>query len=65
MYHEWESRGNPEVKRPLGRPVNTWVGNTKMDPREVRLDLVHWIYLAQNKYQWRVLVNTLVNFRVS
>jgi hypothetical protein len=28
--------GNPEGKRPLGRPRRRWVDNIKMDIREIR-----------------------------
>jgi hypothetical protein len=37
--------------------------NIKMDFREIgwRMD---WIYLTQDKDQWRVLVNMVVNIRV-
>jgi hypothetical protein len=38
----WEKRnayniwvGKPEGKRPLGRPRRRWVGNIKMDLREI------------------------------
>jgi hypothetical protein len=27
--------GKPEGKRPLGRPTSRWVGNNKMDLREI------------------------------
>jgi hypothetical protein len=30
--------GNPEGKRPLGRPRRTWVDNIKMDLREIGWD---------------------------
>jgi hypothetical protein len=30
--------GKPEGKRPLGRPRFRWVGNVKMDLREIGLD---------------------------
>jgi hypothetical protein len=30
--------GNPEGKRPLGRPRRRWVDNIKMDLREIGLD---------------------------
>jgi hypothetical protein len=30
--------GKPEGKRPLGRPRRRWVGNIKMDLREIGLD---------------------------
>jgi hypothetical protein len=31
--------GNPEGKRPLGRPRRRWVDNIKMDLREIGLDM--------------------------
>jgi transposase len=49
--------GNPEGKRPLGRPRHRWVDNIKMDGME-------WIDLAQDGDQWRALVNTVMNLRV-
>jgi hypothetical protein len=30
--------GKPEGKRPLGRPIRWWVGNIKMDLREIGWD---------------------------
>jgi hypothetical protein len=57
--------GKPEGKRPLGRPRRWWVDNTKIDLREIGLDGMDWIDLAQDRDQWRVLVNTVINLRVS
>jgi hypothetical protein len=51
-------------KRPLGRPRRRWVGNIKMDLREIGLDGEDWIDLAQDKGQWRALLNTIMNLRV-
>jgi hypothetical protein len=56
--------GKPEGKRPLGRPRCRWVGNIKMDLEEVGLDGVDWIDMAQDRDQWRALVNTVLNLRV-
>jgi hypothetical protein len=56
--------GKPEGKRPLGRPRRRWVDTIKMDLREVGWDGTDWIDLAQNRYQWRVYVNAVMNFRV-
>jgi hypothetical protein len=56
--------GKPEGKRPLGRPRCRWVDNIKMDLREIRWDGVDWIKLAQDRDQWRALVNTVMNLRV-
>jgi hypothetical protein len=54
----------PEGKRPLGRPRRKWVNNIKMDLRETGWDGVDCINLAQDRDQWRSLVNTVINFRV-
>jgi hypothetical protein len=56
--------GKPEGKRPLGRPRYRWVGNIKIDLREIGYDGMGWINLAQDRDQWRALVNTLMNLRV-
>jgi hypothetical protein len=56
--------GKPEGKRPLGRPRRRWVVNIKMDLREVGWDGMDWIDLAQDRDQWRALVNTVMNLRV-
>jgi hypothetical protein len=56
--------GMPERKRSLGRPNRKWVDNIKMDLREIGWDGMHWIDLAQNRDQWRALVNTVINLRV-
>jgi hypothetical protein len=56
--------GNPEGKRPLGRPRRRWVDNIKMELREIEWDGRDWIDLAENRDQCRALVNTVMNFRV-
>jgi hypothetical protein len=56
--------GKPEGKRPLGRPRRRWVDKVKMDLREIGLDGMDWIDLAQDRDQWRALVNTVMNLRV-
>jgi hypothetical protein len=56
--------GMPEGKRPLGRPRRRWVDNIKMDLREIGWDVMVWIDLPQDRDQWRVLVNTVMNLRV-
>jgi hypothetical protein len=43
--------GMPEGKRPLGRSRRRWVGNIKMDLREIGWDGMDWIDLAQNRDQ--------------
>jgi hypothetical protein len=56
--------GKPEGKRPLGRPRRRWVNNIKMERREIGWDGMDWIDLAQDRDQWRALVNTVMNLRV-
>jgi hypothetical protein len=56
--------GKPEGKRPLGRPRRRWIDNIKMDLLEIRVSVVDWIGLAQDRYRWRVLVNSVMNLRV-
>jgi hypothetical protein len=38
--------------------------NIKIDLREIGWDGVDWIDLAEDRDQWRALVNTVINFRV-
>jgi hypothetical protein len=56
--------GNPEGKRPLGRPRRRWVDNIKIDLRETGWDSMFWINVDHDKDQWRALVNTVMNLRV-
>jgi hypothetical protein len=56
--------GKPGGKSPLGRPRRRWVDNIKMDLREIGCDGMDWIDLAQDKHQWRPLVDTVISLRV-
>jgi hypothetical protein len=56
--------GKPEGKRPPGRPRHRWVDNIKIDLTEVGWDGMDWINLAQDRDQWRALVNTVMNLQV-
>jgi hypothetical protein len=62
VYRLWV--GNPEEKRPLGRPRCRWMDNIKMDLSERGLNVVDRIGLAQDRYRWRALVNAVMNLRV-
>jgi hypothetical protein len=53
--------GKPEGKRPLGRPRRRWVDNIKMYFREIGWDGMDLIDLAEDRNQWRALVNTVMN----
>jgi hypothetical protein len=56
--------GRPECKRSLGRPRHIWEDNIRLDLREIGVDGENWIRLAQDRVQWRVFVNTVINLRV-
>jgi hypothetical protein len=49
--------GNPEGKRPLERPRRRWV---LMDLIEIGWSGMDWIELAQDRNQWRAVVNTII-----
>jgi hypothetical protein len=56
--------GKPEGKRSLGRPRCRWVDNIKVDLRKIGWDGMDWIELAQDRDQWRDLVNMVMNLWV-
>jgi hypothetical protein len=56
--------GKPEGKRPLGGPRHRWVDIIKIDLREIGWDGMDWINLAQDRDQWRALVNMVMTLRV-
>jgi hypothetical protein len=56
--------GRHEGRRSLGRTRRRWEDNIKMGLREIRFEDVDWINLAQHRYRWRALVNTVMNLRV-
>jgi hypothetical protein len=55
--------GKPEGRRPLGRPRRRWLDNIRMDLVEVGCSDVDWIGLAQDRYRWKALVNSVLNLR--
>jgi hypothetical protein len=57
--------GNPEGKRSLGRPRRRWVDNIQLNFTETGWDGMDWIGLAEDRDQWRALVNTVMNLRVA
>jgi hypothetical protein len=54
----WILVGKPERKRTLGRPRRC------LNLREIGWGNMDWIDLAEDKDQWRALVNTVMNLRV-
>jgi hypothetical protein len=70
MKHEWKQMnsyrilaGKPEGKSPAGRPGRR-EDNIKMDLRKTECGGMEWIDLAQDRDQWRALVNTVIYRRV-
>jgi hypothetical protein len=67
----WENRnacrilvGKLEGKRPLGRLKGRWDDNTKMNLRKIGWSGMDWMDLAQDRDQWRAVMNTVTNLRV-
>jgi hypothetical protein len=56
--------GNHEMKRPLGRPRRRGEDNIRILLIDIGWEVVYWTYLAQDKGQCRVFVNTIMNLRV-
>jgi hypothetical protein len=56
--------GKPEGKRPLERSRRRWIDNIKKDLLEIELSVMDWIGLAQDRYRWRALVNSVINLQV-
>jgi hypothetical protein len=55
--------GEPEGKRPLGRPIRRLKNNIKMDLREIVYYGMDWIDLAHDGDQCTALINAVRNFR--
>jgi hypothetical protein len=58
--------GKPEGKKPLGRSRRRWVDNNGSLERWDGMDWIglDWIDFAEDREQWRALVNTVVNLWV-
>jgi hypothetical protein len=56
--------GKYEVKRALGKSRCRWEDNIGMDFTEIGWEGVDWIQLAQNRGQWRAVVNTVMKLQV-
>jgi hypothetical protein len=53
------------MKESTKKPRHRWEDNNKADVREIGWDGMDLIHLAQCRDQWRALVNTVMNLRVS
>jgi len=56
--------GKPEGKRPIGRPKHRRGDIIVMGLRETMWENVNWIHLAQDRDQWRDVVNRVMNLWV-
>jgi hypothetical protein len=56
--------GKSKGKRPLGRPRRRWVDNNKIGSREIGLHGMDWINVAQDRGEWRALVNMVMKLEV-
>jgi hypothetical protein len=56
--------GKPEGKKLLVRTRCRWEDNINMELREMGWGGMDWIDLTQDRDQWRVLVNTVMNLQV-
>jgi hypothetical protein len=56
--------GNPEGRRPLGRPRRRWEDNNKMDLQEVECGVMDWMEHSQYRDRWWALLNAVINRRV-
>jgi hypothetical protein len=55
--------GKPEGKRSLGRTRRRLIDDIKMDVGEIGWDGMDWTDVAQDRDQWRALLNTVINLR--
>jgi hypothetical protein len=55
--------GKLEGKRTFARPRHRWEDNV-MDFRETWCKVVDWMHLAEDRNQWRTLVNKIISIQV-
>ena len=71
MARMWESRvaywvlvGKPEGRRTLERSKRRWENNIQMDLEEVVWGGMDWNHVAQNRDEWRAVVNAVLSIRI-
>jgi hypothetical protein len=56
--------GKPDGKKPLGRPRRRWENDIRMDLWETGWEGADWTHLAEDRDQWRAVVNSVLNLWV-
>jgi hypothetical protein len=56
--------GRTRRKETTGKPKLLLEDNNKIDLRNIRWGGMDWIHLAQDRDDWRALVNSVMNLRV-
>jgi len=56
--------GKTECKRPPGTPRRKWADNIDIDLTEKSLEIVDWIYLAEDRIKRPAVVNSITNIPV-
>jgi hypothetical protein len=51
-------------KETPGRPRRRWKDIVKIDLEEIGFQTVDWIHMAQNRDQWRAVMNTTALFGI-
>jgi len=66
---EMRNRQNVVVRKPgtkiLGRPRHRREGSIRMNLKETGWEVFDWMHLAQDRDQWRALVNMVMCLRVT
>jgi hypothetical protein len=60
----WRKLYNEELHNLYSSQRRRWIDNVKMDLLEIGWGGVDWIGLAQDRYRWRALVNSVMNLWV-
>ena len=53
--------GTPTGKEHLGRLMHRWMDNFRMDLKEIGINIMYWVDLAQDSDYWRAFVNVALN----
>jgi hypothetical protein len=56
--------GKHEGRRPCGRPWHRYEGISNMNHKEIRWEIMNWIYVVQYRGMWLPLLNMITNFWV-